>query len=92
MKVTIFYIKFKWILVILKGKWKQGKKKRLSKKFLLPSFHLCVKDSMTQLLVQQKPYVHVVGNLMYAIVYTLFNCSYIVSGFAQFIFNYEEIH
>jgi hypothetical protein len=47
---------------------------------------------MTQLLVQQKPYVHVVGNLMYAIVYTLFNCSYIVSGFAQFIFNYEEIH
>jgi len=92
MKVTIFYIKFKWTIVILKGKWRQGKKKKLSRKFSLLSFPLCVNDAMTQLLVQQKPYVQVVGNLMYAIVHTLFNCSYIVCSFAQFIFNYGEIH
>jgi hypothetical protein len=69
---------------------KARKKKRLFRKFSLPSFPLCVKDSITQLLVQQ-PYVQVVGNWMYAIVHTLFNCSYIVCSFAQFIFDYGEI-
>jgi hypothetical protein len=75
-----------------KGEMKAREKKKLSRKFSLLSFPFCVKDAMTQLLVQQKPYIQVVGNLMYVIVRTLFNCSYIVCSFAQFIFNYGEIH